>query len=809
MRIAIDCRWLNIGPKITHRGTGRYVLQQIEAVLSVDTENTYLLIVENVADFNLLPRVILDAPNVRLVQISTFTGQWNPRDRLKYQEQFAIEVERLNPDVYHQPAPMGRPALGFRQFDVCPYVVNLFDLIPLHFPDNYPVDDNYKRSLRFIKHADQLITLSEYSKEDIATRLDYDASRIHIAYPYADKPFRKLANGTLKPRLKRLLEADLPEQFFLTVAGYHHSKNIDSLIQAHGQLPDDIKWTTPLVLACHLTAWEAESVERYAALADANVFMTGYVTDDELVALYNKAVAYIHPSRLEGFGLPPLEAMRCKTQVVLADASSLPEVGGDVASYFDPEDIDSITNALQLATVTEPTDDRLNAGLHHAAKFNKRQLGLSTLRAYGEALRPKEQRPTIAMWGPIPPVASGIADYTRDLCAELVKTYDIELFIDDDKLPDETSDNYLVHHHSAYFRREAGIEATVHQFGNSVYHEYQYRLMPSHHNAIVVLHDLTWSFSLFKQYAERDMYGAFGDTVTRLCGPQAGQEYRTALEQHQRGNSEPLKHFMRAHYLLNVVIYSTDAQIVHVDVIEDLENRYPDADLYLIPQSIAPIDLSTMDVRDDLGLPQDAFIVGTFGHVSRAKRVDVVIEAFKQLLKIRSDSILLVVGPHNDEKYTQELIEQIRGIEDKVMITNLLPDAEFKATMAACDVAVQMRHPSQGQSSRAITQAIATGKPVIMSDIPEWEYPALFAHKVAVGELEVAEIAKKLSDYATDPVKVHMAGTIAKEWHNANNNIEAMAARYVEVIEDVRTSHELLTSGLHRLTLFGYRDNNA
>lgn len=784
MRVAIDCRWLNIGPKITHRGTGRYVLQQLEAVLDVDQENTYLLIVEDIGDISRLSRFILDAPNVRLVQISTFEGkQWNPRDILQSQERFAVEIERIHPDVYHQPAPMGRPALGFRQFDVCPYVVNLFDLIPLHFPDHYPIDDNYNRALRFIRHADELITLSEYSKEDIATRLDYDHKRIHIAYPYADKQFRQLPDGVVRARLSQRFPMLVNNNYFLTVAGFHHSKNLETLVEAFGRLPDA---TAPLVIACHLTAWEAETIERFAALHDANVILTGYVTDDELVALYNGAVACIHPSRLEGFGLPALEAMRCKTPVLLSDASSLPEVGGDSAYYFDCEDTDSFLDAFSALFLDKDTwESRLEAGLHHAAKFNRYQLGKATLAAYEAAHEGKTRRPTIAMWSPVPPIASGIADYTGDLCAALHKDYDIELFVDDGVLPNEVSDNYLVHHHSAYFRREPLLDATVHQFGNSVYHYYQYDRMPSHSNAIAVLHDLTWSFSLFKRYAEKGMFEAFGDTVTRLCGVVAGLKYRACLDQHLRGNSTPMQEFLREHYLLNTVIDSTDAQIVHVDVLDDLRARYPEANLHLVPQSIAPIDISKSDAREGLGLPQDTFIVGSFGHVSRAKRLDVVIQAFRQLLDKHRNALLLIAGPPNEEKYTLELHQLCVGIEDKVMLTNILPDPEFKAAVAACDVCVQLRHPSQGQSSRAITQAIATGKPVIITDIAEWDYPIGFSWRVPIGGTELSDLVRILTDLARHPDKVARASQAAKEWHDANNSIDDMARRYKAVIEAV------------------------
>jgi len=130
----------------------------------------------------------------------------------------------------------------------------------------------------------------------------------------------------------------LPEDFVLATGTLEPRKNLSRLIRAHAQLPD-----APQLLLAGPAGWE---LDRALDGVNDNMRLLGYVSDDDLVALYRLCTVFAYPSLYEGFGLPLAEAMRCGAACVASNASSLPEVGGDAVVYVDPLSVDSIRDAL-------------------------------------------------------------------------------------------------------------------------------------------------------------------------------------------------------------------------------------------------------------------------------------------------------------------------------------------------------------------------------------------------------------------------------------------------------------------------------
>lgn len=142
------------------RGTGRYVMQQMEAILTHDTTNEYIVLLPTLKAIDHFPYAgIRDKDNVRFVKVRDFQD-YSPDKILLYQELFQEEIEPLQPDVYHHLAPMALPMICHWSFDVCPMVVNLFDVIPSQMPDKYQADEDYHRTLAFCKSAKLILTLS-------------------------------------------------------------------------------------------------------------------------------------------------------------------------------------------------------------------------------------------------------------------------------------------------------------------------------------------------------------------------------------------------------------------------------------------------------------------------------------------------------------------------------------------------------------------------------------------------------------------------------------------------------------------------
>lgn len=121
-------------------------------------------------------------------------------------------------------------------------------------------------------------------------------------------------------------------------------KNLGRLVEAYSKI-DNIDDTVLVLVGKAFDNYDLKKVEEQYGLK-GRIFHTGIVTDEELVDFYNLAELFVFPSIYEGFGLPPLEAMACGTPVVSSDSSSMPEVLGEAAEYFNPYNIDEMVRAI-------------------------------------------------------------------------------------------------------------------------------------------------------------------------------------------------------------------------------------------------------------------------------------------------------------------------------------------------------------------------------------------------------------------------------------------------------------------------------
>jgi glycosyltransferase involved in cell wall biosynthesis len=249
-------------------------------------------------------------------------------------------------------------------------VVTIHDVIPLLFPKHYPVGKRGRAALTHqklsLKNVAAIITDSVSSQQDIVKYLRVPAKKIFVV-PLAANPFLQPLKEPKLKTMKRKLK--LPDKYLLYVGDINYNKNLPQLIKALKYLPNEIK------LVCvgkhfieqEIPEWQAISAQ--IALSDVAkriIFMPGILSDnyDSLSALYSGAAVYVQPSLYEGFGLPILEAMRCKTPVVAANNSSLLEVGGEAALFTEAV-------AEELA---EGVEMILNLSVSRRAAFVKKAL---------------------------------------------------------------------------------------------------------------------------------------------------------------------------------------------------------------------------------------------------------------------------------------------------------------------------------------------------------------------------------------------------------------------------------------------------
>jgi glycosyltransferase involved in cell wall biosynthesis len=181
--------------------------------------------------------------------------------------------------------------------------------------------------------------------------------------------------------------------YLLSLGGIEPRKNLPNLVRGFARLPE--KGRPALVLAGGSVAWNPEGRDALRAAlgelpskAREAIILTGYVGEDEKVALLGGAEALVYPSLYEGFGLPVLEAMACGTPVITSNVSALPEVAGDAALLVDPADPDDIASAIgRLLEGQDLRKDLAVRGRARAASYSWKETARKTAATLGEAAR--------------------------------------------------------------------------------------------------------------------------------------------------------------------------------------------------------------------------------------------------------------------------------------------------------------------------------------------------------------------------------------------------------------------------------------
>ena len=284
-------------------------------------------------------------------------------------------------DLYHAlafVAPVALPA---------PMVVTIYDLSFLHYPQVLsPARRAYLRLLTGLtcQRARRVICISRSTAQDVIESLGVAPEKVDVA-PAGHDParFRPLPPDEIAAFRRA---KDLPERFWLFVGTLEPRKNLPTLLRAYAALP--ARQRPPLLLGGG-KGWDYDDIFASIArlgLADS-VRWLGFLAADDLPYWYNCAEVFVYPSVFEGFGLPVLEAMACGTPVVVAAASSLPEVVGEAGLCVPPRDVPAWTDALHSAMTDSGWRQQvIERGLAQASRYTWQETARQTIRSYACAL---------------------------------------------------------------------------------------------------------------------------------------------------------------------------------------------------------------------------------------------------------------------------------------------------------------------------------------------------------------------------------------------------------------------------------------
>ncbi len=273
-----------------------------------------------------------------------------------------------------------------------PVVVTVHDVSFLEYPEYFPAGRAMQLRVtvrRTVRRAARVLTVSDFSKRSILRAYpELDERRVVVAPNAAGAEFRPISRQTATAAVQKRFSIRGP--FILCVGDLHPRKNQAGLIAAFSRLARAYPQLKHTLALAGKDTWYSERVREAARRSEAadRIQFLGFVSDAELLNLYNACEVFAFPSFYEGFGLPALEAMACGRAVACSSASAMPEVVDSAAILFDPGSVDEMVRALADLLLDAELRGRMERlGAMRAAQFSWRNTAEKTLEIYHEATR--------------------------------------------------------------------------------------------------------------------------------------------------------------------------------------------------------------------------------------------------------------------------------------------------------------------------------------------------------------------------------------------------------------------------------------
>ncbi|MBU0981947.1 glycosyltransferase family 4 protein [Patescibacteria group bacterium] len=368
MRIGIDARMYST----EFTGIGRYVFELARNLAKVDKKNEYVLFM-NKPEYD-----AYEPPNKRFSKVLVNAKHYSYAEQIRYPSILRkAKLDLMHFTHFNAPMLYRRPSL-----------VTIHDLTLSFFPGKKMNSGfqrfSYNKVLRSIlKHSKKIIAVSENTKMDLEEVAGAFPDKIEVIYEGVNENFGP--RGVKEENEGVLKKYGITKNYLLYTGVWRGHKNLVNLIKAFSILHQDETFDAQLVITGADDPYYPEIKRTVKELElENNTIFTGLVSEEELVALYQEARVFVFPSLYEGFGLPPLEAMRCGTPVAASKTSCIPEVcGEDNALFFDPYDPTEMADSINKIWINEELRGELrDRGLKWSKKFSWEKMAEKTLSVY-------------------------------------------------------------------------------------------------------------------------------------------------------------------------------------------------------------------------------------------------------------------------------------------------------------------------------------------------------------------------------------------------------------------------------------------
>ena len=392
---------------------------------------------------------------------------------------------------------------------------------------------------------------------------------------------------------------------------------------------------------------------------------------------------------------------------------------------------------------------------------------------------------TIAWWSPLPPMSSGIADYSTELLPYFLERTEVDVYCPKGsrwKRPKTPPGTTL--RDPSEFLTPRDYDGIFYHLGNNPWHEYIYN-QARRRPAIAVFHDAVLHHLIAHVTIENGddgryegiLHGEYGDSGARLA-----MLRRNGIATDYEKFLFPLTAHIAEH-AQGIVVHSQDAA-------ERIHEQAPNVPMVVIPHHAGepPPEVEGIDraeARRRLHVPEGAFVVGHFGFITRPKQPAAVVNGFHALHDEFPDSILMMVGADHTGGALERLINQV-NLGDAVRMAGYVDLERFYVYLRACDAIINLRYPTAGESSGTLARSLAEGRAVIVNNYASWaELPSDVALKVEIDGPQAEQVGQHLRQLARDPV--YRAGVEERSRLYARDHLDPNRCRdqYLAFARDV------------------------